>query len=354
MKKLIFIILFIIILTPRVYAELDWQLSGYPEFNEYAEKLAAGENPLTPQSVLTSLTDALFGEVIRSKALLAEIMTIAAAAGLLKLMDRGGGVGEAAYFTSYTLMSAAVVKLLGETAGYGSEVIHSVCEFITVLAPVLMGLMAASGAVTSATAFSPILSGAVYLFTLAVDRLITPMIYMSAVLGIVGNISGRVQLGSFNRLLRSVSRWILTAIFTVFTSLCALYGFNAPVLDALGTKTAKFAIGTLVPVVGGLLADTMETVIGGTRILKNAVGSAGMICVVIITAAPVIKVWVVLFLLRLCAALSEPLCDKRMSSMLQDASESVGIIFSVMLTAVMLFLISIGIMLGSTGLGQGG
>lgn len=35
-----------------------------------------------------------------------------------------------------------------------------------------------------------------------------------------------------------------------------------------------------------------------------------MICVVIITAAPVIKVWVVLFLLRLCAALSEPLCDQ--------------------------------------------
>lgn len=353
MKRLIFlaVISLIFMLPTVVSAELDWQISGYPQFNEYAESLSKGENPITPNGVIKSLTDAVFGEITRSRALLAQIMTIAAAAGLLKLLERGGGAGEAAYFASYALMSAAVVRLLGETVGYGSEVIHTLCDFISKLAPVLMGLLAASGAVSSAAAFSPILSGAVYLFTLAVDKLITPMVYMSAILGIVGNISGRIQLGSFNKLIRSVSRWILTALLTVFTSLCALYGFNAPVLDALGAKTAKFAIGTLVPVVGGLLADTMETVIGGTRILKNAVGSAGMICVVLLAAAPIIKVWVILFMLKLCAALAEPLCDRRMSTMLADAAESVGTVFSVMLTAVMLFLIAIGIILGSTGVG---
>ncbi len=353
MKRWIFLIVIaLILLIPHtVCAELDWQIKGYPQFNEYAESLSKGENPVTPGGLINSLIDALFGEITRSRALLAQIMTIAAAAGLLKLLERSGTAGEAAYFASYALMSAAVVRLLGETAGYGSEVIHTLCDFISKLAPVLMGLLAASGSVSAAAAFSPILSGAVYLFTLAVDKLITPLVYMRAILGIAGNISGKIQLGSFNKLIRSVTRWILTAMLTVFTSLCALYGFNAPVLDALGAKTAKFAIGTLVPVVGGLLADTMETVVGGTRILKNAVGSAGMICVVALAAAPVIKVWVILFLLRLCAALAEPICDRRMSAMLADAAESVGTVFSVMLTAVMLFLITIGIILGSTGIG---
>lgn len=353
MRKLIIAILFILILSPKVCADLEWRLQDYPQFNEYTARLAAGENPFTPESVLDSLSDALFGEISRSKVLLAEIMSLAAAAGVLKLVCRGSA-SDAAYFTSYTLMSIAVVKLLCETAGYGSEVIHSICEFITVLAPVLTGLIAASGTVTSAAAFSPILSGAVYIFTLAVDKLIKPMIYMSAVIGIVGNISTEVRLESFNKLIRSASRWILTALFTVFTGLCALYGFNAPVLDAIGAKTAKFAVGTLVPVVGGLLADTMETVAGGTRILRNAVGSAGMICVITTAAVPIIKVWAVLFLFKLCTALSEPLCDRRMSLMLRDAAESVGVILSVMLTAVMLFIITIGIMLGSTGFGQGG
>ncbi len=352
MIKLIFtIILLLLFSSCTSYAEFDTTIREHPQYNHYTEALSRGENPITPEGVISALGDALFGEVSRSFSYLAVIITIAAAAGILRLMDTKSGCNEAAYFSTYAVMSASVVKLLGETAGYGSEVIHSICDFVTKLAPIFLGLMAAAGKITSASAFSPIMSGAVYLLTLITDKIISPMIYMSAVLGIVGNISGRVQLGSFNRLLRSVSRWILTALLTVFTSLCALYGFNAPVLDAIGAKSAKFAIGTLVPVVGGLLADTMETVVGGTHVLKNAVGSAGMISVIVIASTPIIKVWVVWFMLRLCSALAEPLCDKRMSIMLSDVSESLGTVLAVMMTAVMLFLISIGIMLATTGSG---
>ncbi|MBQ7793324.1 MAG: stage III sporulation protein AE [Clostridia bacterium] len=349
MKILILTVILLLISPFKAYAELDTEIRDYPEFNGYVERLSKGENPFTPEGVLNSLTDALFGEISRSKADLGAILTLAAAAGLLRLTDSLGSCHDAAYFCTYALMSATAVKLLGETAGYGSEVVHSICDFITKLSPVFLGLMAASGKITSAAAFSPVLSGAVYVFTLAMDVIITPLVYMSAVFGIIGNISAKVQLTSFNKLLRSFARWVLTALFTVFTSLTALYGFNAPVLDALSAKSAKFAVGTLVPVVGGLLADTVDTVVSGTRVLKNAVGSAGMICVVVIAAFPVVKVWIIWFMLRLSAALAEPLCDKRMTVMLSDVSESVGTVLALMLTAVMLFLITIGIMLGLTG-----
>lgn len=349
MKKLIYLTVLLLFTLSPVYAEPTTEIRDYPEFNSYVDSFTAGENPVTPSGVLGGLWNILFGEILRSKGYLAAIMTVAAAAGLLRIAEANSSCTEAAYFTSYSIMSASVVKLLSETVGFGSEVIHSLCDFITKLAPIFLGLIAATGKMTSAAAFSPILSAAVYIFGFIVDKLITPLVYLGAVLGIVGNISGRMQLGSFNALLRSVSRWILTALLTVFASLCALYGFNAPILDALGAKTAKFAVGTLVPVVGGLLADTVETVVGGTRVLKNAVGSSGMICIVIIAAAPVIKVWVIWFMLRLSAALSEPLCDRRMSLMLSDVSDSVSTVLAVMLTAVMLFIITIAIMLSSTG-----
>ena len=352
MKRLtiFFAVCFFAFFQIRAAAEFDYSIKDYPEFYEYASSIASGENKITPESMLSALYDAVFGEISRSKALLAQIMAIAAAAGILKLLGNDDTT-QTAYFASYALMSALTVRLVFEAAGYGSETIHTLCDFVSKLAPVLLGLLAAGGAVTSAAAFSPVLSAAVFLFSEAVDKIITPLVYMSAVLGIVGNMSEKVQLGSFNKLIRSVTRWLLTAFLTIFTSLCALYGFNAPVLDALGAKTAKFAVGTLVPVVGGLLADTMETVVGGTRILKNAVGSAGMICVVLLAAAPVVKVWVIMFMMKLCAALAEPLCDRKMSMMLSDAAESAGTVFSVMITAVMLFIISIGIILGSTGIG---
>ncbi len=347
--KILIITIIIFFLTPfRASCELDTKIRDYPEFNEYTQRLTAGESPFSAEGIINKLTDAIFDELSRSKAYLASILTLAAAAGFLRLTSNKSETHNTAYFCTYALMSASVVKLLGETAGYGSEVVHSLCDFITKLAPIFVGLLMACTKVTSAAAFSPVLSGAVYVFTLAVDFILMPMVYMSAVLGIVGNISAKVQLTSLNKLMRSVAKWVLTALFTIFTSLTALYGFNAPVLDALGVKGTKFAIGTLVPVVGGLLAETMDTVLGGTKVLKNAVGSAGMIMVILIATAPVIKVWVIWFLLRLSSAVSEPLCDKRMSIMLQDVSESVGTVLALMLTAVMLFVITIGIMLGFT------
>ena len=46
---------------------------------------------------------------------------------------------------------------------------------------------------------------------------------MSAVLGIVNNISKRVQLTNLNNLIKSFSKWILTGILTVFTGINAIY-----------------------------------------------------------------------------------------------------------------------------------
>ncbi len=347
--RIIILTILIFFLTPHsAFAELDTKIADYPEFSEYTKMLASGENPFTPEGVLNSLREALFGELLRSKSYIAAILTLALAAGLLSASGNMGEVHNSAYFCTYALLSASVVKLLGETAGYGTETVHSLCDFITKLSPIFLGLIATTGKITSAAAFSPVLSGAVYLFSLAVDTVITPLVYMSAIFAIVGNISGKMQITAFNKLMRSVAKWVLTALFTIFTSLTALYGFNAPVLDAIGAKGAKFAVGTLVPVVGGLLADTVETVVGGTKVLKNAVGSAGMITVIIIAAFPVIKVWIVWLLLRLSAAVAEPICDKRMSMMLSDVAESVGTVLALMMTAVMLFLITIGIMMGLT------
>ncbi|MDO4618190.1 MAG: stage III sporulation protein AE [Clostridia bacterium] len=346
MKKLI-LILIIFLFPITAYAEYDIEIRDYPEFSEYATDIASGNNPFTWDNVLNGLKDSVFGEITRSKGYLLSILTVSMIAGFLKLIDNPAS--DAQYFSVYAVLSAAVIKLLAESAGYAMEVIDLLADFITKFSPVFLGLLFAAGKMSSAAAFSPILSGCVYVLTLVVDSFIMPVIYLSAVLGVVGNISGKVQLGSFNKLLRSTVKWILTALLTVFVSISGLYGFNSPVIDALGVKGAKFAIGTMVPVVGGLLADTMDTVMGGTYVLKNAVGSAGMIVVIALTALPIIKVWVVWFLLRLLSAVSEPISDMRSSIMLRDLSEVLGIVLAVMLTAVMLFLITIGIILASTG-----
>ncbi len=351
MKKWLLIVWMLLAVCMPVFAEESPTLAGEDLFNETARQVVEGEFTLDPVKLINMGLEKLFSEITQSREILVSMLVIAAVSGVLNAMQSSlseGGVSETAFFACFTLMTAAVVQIFSITVGYGVEVIHQLSEFITKLAPLFTILMVSGGAVTSAAVFNPVLSGAVYVITFVVDKCIVPLVYLGAVLGIVNNISAKVQITKFNALIRSLAKWILTAVLTIFTSITAIYGFSAPVLDGVKLKAVKFAVGSLVPVVGGLLSDTVETVLNGTRLVKNAAGVAGMVAVCAIALVPILKIGVMILMLKLAAAAIEPLTDKRMTDMVSDVTGSVVTIFAMVITTAMLFIICIGIMVGAT------
>lgn len=353
MKKLIILltILMITLIHGCVYADGTTYIEGEPLFNRTAEEIVSGKFSLNPVDLFQKGIDGLFKELRESRAEMISLLVIAALSGVLQVLKNNGGetgVSESAFFACFTLMTMSALHIFAQTVGYGIGVIDDLSEFITKLSPVLMVLLVSGGSVTSAAAFHPILSGAVYVITLIVDKCIVPLVYLSAVLGIVGHITPKLQITAFTKLIRSVGRWILTAALTIFTGVTALYGFSAPVLDAAALKTVKFAVGSFVPVVGGILSDAVETVLGGTRLMKNAVGTAGLISVAAVCIVPILKIIAILIMLQICAAAAEPLADRRIMEMLKDIASSVSLILAMVVTVSMLFMICIGIILGAT------
>ena len=66
-------------------------------------------------------------------------------------------------------------------------------------------------------------------------------------------------------------------------------------VDQLATKTTKTAVSTFVPVVGKILGDAVDTVIGCASILKNAVGIVGVIVIIGICVLPILKLALLMF-----------------------------------------------------------
>ena len=348
MKRILVLLCLIFVFLPtKVHCELDVLIDGEDEYNTYVENITKGEMPFSAGDIWDKLCDTLFLEVKKSKKMLGEIIVLSALSGIVSLADRLGT--NTAHFAILTLMSTIMIRLSGEIVGYAVSVTENICDFITKLLPILLGLLAVCGKFTSQAVFSPVISAAVYVISLVVKKWITPMIYFGTVMCIVGNITNKVQICRINQLLKSVTHWILISMLTVFTGVLTLYGINAPAVDAVANRTARLAVGRLVPVVGGLLADTLETVVLGAKIIKNAVGSAGMICIISIAAVPIIKIWLVCVMIRLSVAISEPVCDMRISRMMNDFAQMLSTVIAVLITAMALFIIAIGIILASTG-----
>ncbi len=346
---MILLIIIILFSASPVFAQETPFIDGQDIFNEAVTKMAEGSFKFNIQSIIRDIVNLFLSEVRENSnnlILFFVIGVISSIVGLIEFKDKSSN--DASFFACYTLCAGAAIKLLLNILDYATGIVDALADFITKLAPILTTLLLTSGKAVSANAFHPILSSAVFVVTLIVKKCIIPLCVYASVLSVANNINEQAQISSFCKLISSVSKWILTAVFTIFATVCGIYGFSAPALDVLGAKTAKFAVGSLVPVVGRFLSDTMETVISGSALMKNAVGGAGIFALFTICAVPIMKISVMLLSLRVCTALIEPLADKRISKLLSDISEIVTVIFGMVVTITVLFIICVSIIVSAT------
>ena len=353
------IIILTLIMPITAYADVP-TLEGEDLFNQTVERSMTGDLSLNPTDILNMLSDDIMGEIRECTDDVIILFIIAAISGIITTISTSFGnksTSEAAFFACFTLMSAAAIKCFGtainslEKPKEETQTVDSALTvFITKFSPLLMIMIATSGKVVSASTFQPVMSAAVYVVSIIIEKCLVPLIAFSSVLAVAGNISDKVQLSGFCKVVKSISKWLMAAIITIFTGISAIYGFSSPALDAVSGKAVKFAVGSLVPVVGTFLSDTLETVVSGTRLMKNAVGTSGIIVMCVICVLPILKIGVIQLMLKLTSSIAEPLTDKRVSSMLWEVSESVTTIFAVVVMVAVLFMINISIMLAATGI----
>ena len=99
-------------------------------------------------------------------------------------------------------------------------------------------------------------------------------------------------------------------------------------------------VSSAIPVVGKILGDAVDTVLGCGIILKNAIGVVGVIIVLGICVMPIIKLSVLTLSYKLLATVVEPISDKKIVGLL----EQIGDIFKIFLAILcaMSFMLIIG------------
>lgn len=348
MKALLLIIV-IAFFPITCYATETPYISGNDTFNTAVSQISEGRFNLSPENLIKKAGELFLSEIKENSHFLILFFIIGTISSVITLMDfSDNSTQNTAFFACYTLCSGIALGIFSNIVSYATSVISAMTDFITKFAPILTSLLIVSGKAVSASAFHPILATAVFFSTLIIKNCIIPLATYSAVLSVANNLSDQIQLSGFCRLVVSVSKWILTAVFTIFTGICGIYGFAAPAIDVVSAKTAKFAIGSLVPVVGRFLSDTLDTVVSAGTMMKNAAGGAGIFTLFSIVSIPVIKIAVMQLMLRVCSALIEPLTDKKISKLLSDVSDTVAVIFGMVLAILVLFIICISIIIGAT------
>jgi stage III sporulation protein AE len=160
------------------------------------------------------------------------------------------------------------------------------------------------------------------------------------VLSVLDNLSENFSLSRLSGLIKTASGWSLGICFTVFIGVMAVQGFGAAAIDGVSIRTAKYAIDNFVPIVGGMFADTVDTLVGCSLLVKNALGITGIILLVGYLAAPLLRVLATILILRIIAAILEPITDTRIVNCVGNASSALVMLATTQLCiAAMFFLL---------------
>ena len=366
--KIFIIIIFVFLLCAQiVQAEeknevMDNQKMqlGVTDFIEQSEKYTSGtfEN-LDINEILSSAisgkidntklwtgTLKIFGKELQNAiTILGSIILIIIINSILNCITEGlenKSISQIAFYVQYILIVTIVLTNFSDIISLIKESIQNMTSFTNLLIPIMMTLIITTGSVTTATIIQPILVFMISLIGNFINNIAIPIVLVSTALGIVSKISNKVQIDRLAKRLKSSTIWIIGVILTLFVTLVSVDGTLSSSVDAVTSKTAKAAVSNLIPVVGKILGDAVDSVIGCSSILKNAVGIVGVIIILAISIGPIIKLLLFMAIYYIGAAICEPIADEKVVKLLDTMGDTFKILLGLM------FSMSTMIIIGTT------
>ena len=176
-------------------------------------------------------------------------------------------------------------------------------------------------------------------YTWFINNIAIPLILVSTALGIVSKISDKIQVGRLAKQIKSSTIWIIGIILTIFVTVVSVNGNLSSSVDAVTAKTAKAAVSNLIPVVGKILGDAVDSVIGCSNILKNAIGIIGVVVVIAMSIMPIVKLLLLMGIYYLGAAICEPIADTKIVQLLDQMGDTFKVLLALVCSMSVMIII---------------
>ncbi len=315
---------------------------------QYAE----GEPDTDYDGKLETVFRAIIKELKESLGSISAVIGVALLSGVVGVLlenEHDKGIQEIASFLCYAMSVFIVAYLFMRLVGLANGAVSRLSEFSEASTPVLTTLLSAVGSVGASGMLRPLM---MFLNTTVIkifQTVILPVILAGGVFAIVGNLSDRPQLTRLFVFTKSLSKWAIGVVFTVYIAILAVQGMSVAAVDSISLKAVKYTLDKSLPIVGGAVSGTFDTVRGCTVLIKNAAGAAAACIAVGYALSPAVQIGGAALALKLAAALTEPISDGKIPKMLQCVAESCEYVFAAVVAVALMFIITVGLVIAAGG-----
>lgn len=256
-------------------------------------------------------------------------------------------VTEISFYMVYMLLLVLLLKSFFVLKDVVLVVLEDMLVFLKLLVPTFSLSMVFSGQMTIGTAFYELTFFVIYAIEWLMNNLVVPAIQIYVIVEMMNYLTEEEMLSKLTELIKEGIEWLLKLVFTMVVGINVVQNLLTPVIDSFKSNLISRTAG-MIPGLGTSINAVTEIMVGSGIVIKNGVGVAAILILLILCAGPVIKVWVMTFLYRMVAAVMQPIADKRMLGCISGAGEGGRLLGRVTVTTVVMFLVTIAMVTAAT------
>lgn len=313
------------------------------DINEILNDAIKGE--VDNSTLLKKILNILGKEVTTNIKSLVSILAIILIHSILKSISESlenNNISKLIYYVQYILIVTVIMSNFTDIIKLVQDTTGNLIGFMNALVPLLITLMMYTGSITTSSVVEPIILFMINFIGNIIQNLIISFVLVLTSLVIISKISDKVHIDKLSKFFKSGIVWFLGIVLTVFVGVVSLEGTLSSSVDGITAKTTKAVVSSAIPVVGKILGDAVDTVLGCGIVLKNAVGLVGVVIVIGICIMPILKLFVLSVSYKLLSTVVQPIADEKIIDLL----EQIGDIFKIFLG--ILCAISFMLIIGTT------
>lgn len=333
-----------------VQRELEKESGVSISFSDIVKDLMAGEIKKVAENIAQEVFRQIGKECRTNQKMIAELMVIAIMAAFFSNFSNvffNQQVGETGFFAAYLLMFTMILSSFFLMSSIVSEVMQKLLSFMKVLIPSYSLAVTASTGLTTSLAMYEFFMIIISICEWVMLKGIVPLIYMYMIMELANNMAKEDHFSKLTELIKKGSIQALKGVVGIVLGVNVIQSMILPAADSVKVNVIQKGLNAI-PGAGQLLGTVTSTIVGSSVIIKNSIGGAGIFCLIVILAVPVLKIILFVLTYYIAAALLQPISDKRLIQCLYAAGESGKLLLNVLLSCGALFLLVIAMTAMST------
>ncbi len=324
--------------------EIKEKIGNY-SFSEIIGALIKGDFSQTLTMLKDTVLSQFFNEVLYNRYALIKIILLAVISAMFSnisiILDRRE-ISETGFFITYLLMITILIGSFQVMSDMLDSVVQDVSSFIKIIIPAMVLSAGLCSGQATALGFGEIALFTIYIGEILVRNVVLPFIKLYVILMAVNNLMDEDYLSKFGGIFKSFVLWFLKFFTGVVMGIQIIKGMILPGIDLAGKNTVIKLL-NLIP--GAEEINTAGSIfLSSASVIKNAIGGASILILVMIVAVPAVKMFVFVIAYRITAALIQPMTDRRISGCVDSVADSVMLLNKVLITQFIMLSLSIAVL----------